>query len=63
MPTSHQGAARPEVKNSDVLDPARRQKKRAGMNEIPMLAAMMTQSRVAKWKVVFERCHPELRSG
>ena len=30
MPTSHQGAARPEVKNSLVLALARRQKKSAG---------------------------------
>jgi len=52
MPTSHQGAARPDVKNSDVLDPARRQKKSAGMNEMPMLAVMMTQSTVAKRKEV-----------
>src|SRR5215467_5659387 len=52
MPTSHQGAARPEVKNSEVLDPARRQKKSAGRNEMPMLAAMIAQSMGAKWKVV-----------
>jgi len=52
MPTSHQGAARPEVKNSDVLDPARRQKKSAGRNEMAMLAAMIAQSMGAKWKVV-----------
>src|SRR5215510_6686380 len=50
MPTSHHGAARPEVKNSVVLEPARRQKKRAGMNEMPMLAPMIDQSRVVKWK-------------
>ena len=32
-PTSHQGAARPDVKNSAVLEPARRAKKIAGRNE------------------------------
>ncbi len=51
-PTSHQGAARPDVKNSDVLDPARRQKNNAGRNETPMLAAMITQSIVANWSPV-----------
>ena len=30
LPTSHQGAARPEVKNSAVLSPARRARKSAG---------------------------------
>src|SRR5262249_8970499 len=50
MPTSHQGAARPDVKNSVVLEPARRQKNRAGMNEMAMLAPMIDQSRVVKWK-------------
>ena len=50
MPTSHQGAARPEVKNSLVLVLARRQKKSAGRKLMAMLAAMMTQSSVAKWK-------------
>src|SRR6476620_4945851 len=49
MPTSHHGAERPEVKNSEVLDPARRQKKSAGMNETAMLVAMMTQSIVANF--------------
>ena len=32
-PISHHGAARPEVKNSAVLDPARRASKTAGTNE------------------------------
>src|SRR5690349_18262971 len=46
MPTSHHGAARPDVKNSVVLEPARFAKKIAGRNEIAMLAAMMVQSSV-----------------
>jgi hypothetical protein len=50
MPTSHQGAARPEVKNSLVLLLARRQKKSAGRKLMAMLAPMMIQSSVAKWK-------------
>jgi hypothetical protein len=50
MPMSHQGAARPDVKNSLVFSLARRQKKSAGRKLIPMLSAMMTQSIVAKWK-------------
>src|SRR3954467_12789576 len=50
MPTSHHGAARPEVKNSVVLELARFQKNSAGRKLIAMLAAMMTQSIVAKWK-------------
>jgi hypothetical protein len=44
MPTSHQGAARPEVKNSAVLEPARLAKKMAGRKEMTTLAAMMIQS-------------------
>src|SRR6266404_2918754 len=44
-PTSHHGAARPEVKNSAVLDPARLAKKMAGRKEMTMLAAMIAQSR------------------
>ena len=43
-PTSHQGAARPEVKNSAVLEPARRQKNSAGRNEMTIDAATMAQS-------------------
>src|SRR5882724_11189120 len=49
MPTSHHGAERPDVKNSEVLEPARRQKKSAGMNETAMLVAMMIQSIVANF--------------
>jgi hypothetical protein len=55
MPTSHQGAARPEVKNSLVLELARRQKKSAGRKLMPMLAAMIAQSSVVKWKGVLMR--------
>ena len=44
MPISHQGAARPEVKNSAVLDPARLAKKSAGRNETTMEMEMMIQS-------------------
>src|SRR5687767_9608778 len=43
-PTSHQGAARPEVKNSAVLDPPRRARMMAGMNETMVSAATMNQS-------------------
>jgi hypothetical protein len=43
-PMSHHGAARPEVKNSAVLDPARRASHRAGANEIATDAATMVQS-------------------
>ncbi len=43
-PTSHHGAARPEVKNSPVLELARRQKKRAGRKEMRMDAATIAQS-------------------
>jgi hypothetical protein len=43
-PMSHHGAARPDVKNSDVLCPARFAKKIAGRNEIAMLAAMIATS-------------------
>jgi hypothetical protein len=46
-PTSHHGAARPEVKNSLVLELARLQKKSAGRNDTAMLALMTTQSIVA----------------
>src|SRR5258708_2425210 len=53
MPTSHQGAARREVKNSLVLLLARLQKKSAGRKLTAMLAPMMTQSSVAKWKGPF----------
>jgi hypothetical protein len=54
IPTSHQGADRPEVKNSLVLELARRQKNSAGRNEIQMLATMMTQSIDANGNPVIE---------
>src|SRR4249919_721356 len=44
MPTNHHGAARPDVKNSLVLELARRQKNSAGRNEIRIDAVMMAQS-------------------
>src|SRR5689334_10730337 len=43
-PISHHGAARPDVKNSAVLDPARRASTIAGMNETTIETATMTQS-------------------
>jgi len=63
MPTSHQGAARPEVKNSLVFSLARRQKKSAGRKLIAMLAPMMTQSSVAKWKGELMRAASSSRHG
>src|SRR5688572_23929420 len=44
-PTSHQGAERPEVKNSAVLLPARRARTTAGMKDTTILAMTMSQSR------------------
>jgi hypothetical protein len=43
-PMSHQGAARPDVKNSAVLDPARRASKTAGVNDTTMDTSTMIQS-------------------
>src|SRR5215208_5623445 len=45
-PRSHHGAARPDVKNSAVLDPARRASTTAGTKESTTEAATMSQSRV-----------------
>src|SRR5512145_1445828 len=45
-PTSHHGAARPEVKNSAVLLPARRARRTAGMKETTIDARTIAQSRV-----------------
>ena len=56
IPTSHQGAARPEVKNSAVLEPARFAKKIAGRNEITIDAAITVQS-------IGARCIPAGPSG
>src|SRR5262245_22489981 len=44
-PTSHHGAARPDVKNSVVFLPARRKKKIAGRNEMTIDATTIPQSR------------------
>src|SRR6476660_9723578 len=43
-PTSHHGAARPDVKNSAVLLPARFAKKMAGRNDTTTETAMTVQS-------------------
>src|SRR3954464_14440435 len=45
-PASHQGTARPDAKNSDVLRPARPAKNSAGPKQIRSEAATMSQSRV-----------------
>jgi hypothetical protein len=45
VPINHHGAARPDVKNSVVLDPARRISKMAGTNEITIEMMTMVQSR------------------
>src|SRR4029453_5323246 len=44
-PISHHGAARPDVKNSAVLLPARRARTMAGMNETTIEATTISQSR------------------
>src|SRR5690606_37771449 len=57
-PISHQGAACPEVKNSEVLDPARRAMSSAGMSPMASEATMIAQSvgaRCMRW----ERGHAE----
>src|SRR5213592_2606590 len=43
-PMSHHGAARPEVKNSAVLVPARRARRIAGRNDTAMETSTMIQS-------------------
>ncbi len=43
-PASHQGTARPDTKNSDVLRPARFPKKSAGTKQTSRDAATMSQS-------------------
>src|SRR5688572_3284155 len=48
MPMSHHGAARPDVKNSVVLDPARRISQSAGANDTIMDAMTIVQSRVLR---------------
>ena len=44
-PASHQGTARPEAKNSDVLLPARLPKNSAGTKQTSSEIRTMTQSR------------------
>ena len=63
MPTSHHGAARPEVKNSLVFWPARRQKNSAGRKLMKMEAAMMPQSSEVKWKAVAAEAAAEPAAG
>jgi hypothetical protein len=48
-PMSHHGAARPDVKNSVVLELARRAKNSAGRNEMTIEVAMMAQSSGARF--------------
>src|SRR6266550_3927250 len=55
-PTSHHGAARPEVKNSAVLEPARRARTIAGRKETAIDTTTMSQSIAA-------RCIQETRSA
>ena len=43
-PASHQGTARPDAKNSEVLRPARRPKNSAGTKQTSSDAATMSQS-------------------
>jgi hypothetical protein len=52
-PISHHGAARPEVKNSVVLDPARLASHTAGANDTAMETRTMNQSREVRcmWKL------------
>jgi hypothetical protein len=47
-PISHQGAARPEVKNSAVLEPARRMSQMAGAKAMTSEMTTMVQSRVVR---------------
>src|SRR5262245_49485651 len=47
-PINHHGAARPEVKNSAVLVPARRARRMAGTKERTIENRTMTQSRVTR---------------
>ena len=50
-PINHQGAERPEVKNSTVLEPARLASSTAGKKEMAMDATTITQSSVVKCMV------------
>src|SRR6476661_9976121 len=47
-PASHQGTARPEAKNSEVLRPARSPKNSAGPKQIKSEAATISQSNVVR---------------
>ncbi len=47
-PPSHQGTARPDAKNSEVLRPARLPKNSAGMKQTASDSAMMAQSMAAR---------------
>ena len=47
-PASHQGTARPETKNSDVLRLARRPRKSAGPKQIARVMAITSQSMVCR---------------
>src|SRR5262245_13913800 len=71
-PISHHGAARPEVKNSEVLRPARRAIQSAGTNEPTIDRMTMIQSRVLSlnraymWKMssgAFVFHLPRVKSG
>ena len=72
VPISHQGAARPDVKNSAVLEPARRARYTAGRNETTIEAKTMVQSKavsrirphictISSGGVVLQR--PRVKSG
>src|SRR6476660_9483317 len=56
-PASHQGTARPEAKNSDVLFPARLPKNSAGTKQMRMVARTMIQSRVTSLMTCRLLCH------
>jgi hypothetical protein len=47
-PINHHGAARPEVKNSVVLDPARIARRIAGMKDATIESATIVQSSVER---------------
>src|SRR5688500_10858919 len=66
-PMSHHGADRPDVKNSAVLDPARRANTTAGMNDTTIDAATIHQSSCVR-RIVTEgdvkpasmtKCYPD----
>src|SRR5256885_16561197 len=59
-PTSHQGAARPDAKNSVVLLLARRKKKRAGRNDTAIEMITTVQSAIVT--CMGARC-PERETG